>query len=152
MRLVPFVAATLVLATLVKGGAQAGDGPVIVIPGKPGVPVIINGRDASYAVVEGDWGLARPGHGTPKIIDGPFLHPAHFDRGRYYPRVGQRPGYGRLEIEPPPDRRLPRPAESFHRSWSSQSDPIPASLDPPAPLVLAPQFDGRRGSFRHRQH
>jgi hypothetical protein len=37
--------------------ALAGGGFSIVIPGKPGVPIIINGVDASYAVVEGDWGL-----------------------------------------------------------------------------------------------
>ena len=39
--------------------------PVLVIPGRPGIPVVINGYDASYTIVEGDWGLARPGHVPP---------------------------------------------------------------------------------------
>jgi hypothetical protein len=42
--------------------ARADHAPVLVIPGKPGIPVVINGYDASYTVVEGDWGLSRPGH------------------------------------------------------------------------------------------
>ncbi len=152
MRLVPVVA-LLALAVLCAVEAQAVDGPVLVVPGKRGIPVLINGYDASYAVVEGDWGLARPGHVTPKIIDGPLLAPLATYRGRYYPAVGRRPGYGRYEVEPPADRRLPRPAQGFHRSWSTQSDPIPASLDPPssAPFVLAPQLDGRGRTFRRRQ-
>ncbi|HEY5963526.1 MAG TPA: hypothetical protein VIU42_05870 [Xanthobacteraceae bacterium] len=52
------------LAALAAGSpARAADtAPSIVIPSRPGIPVVINGRDASYAVVEGDWGLARPGH------------------------------------------------------------------------------------------
>ena len=33
MRLAPFLAAMLVLAALATDGAQAGDGPVIVVPG-----------------------------------------------------------------------------------------------------------------------
>jgi hypothetical protein len=40
--------------------ARSADAPKFVIPGKPGVPVIINGYDASYSIVEGDWGLDRP--------------------------------------------------------------------------------------------
>ena len=35
--------------------------PVIVIPGRPDVPIYINGVDASWAVVEGEFGLDRPG-------------------------------------------------------------------------------------------
>lgn len=127
--------------------AHAGDSaPVIVIPGKPGVPVIINGYDASYAVVEGDWGLYRPGHMPPTIVSGPLLVPMPAYGGGYYPVYGQRPGYGRHEIEPPANRRLPPPAESFYRFWSTQSDPIPATLDPPAnppPVIVAPRFGKR---------
>ena len=54
---------------------QAADVPAIVIPGKRGVPVVINGYDASYCVVESDWGLDRPGHLTPNIIDCPLRNP-----------------------------------------------------------------------------
>jgi hypothetical protein len=30
---------------------------------------------------------------------------------------------GRNEVDPGPDRVLPEPAESYHRSWSTSSDP-----------------------------
>ena len=99
------------VAGLICGSAPApaADGPVIVIPGKRGVPVIINGFDASYTIVEGDWGLDRPGHMPPSIIAGPLVVPAQSD----------------------------------HRSWTSQSDPIRATLDPPVnppPVIVAPQI------------
>jgi hypothetical protein len=54
--------------------------------------------------------------------------------GAYYPRAGHRPGYGRLEVEPPPNRRLSPPAPSYHRHWQSGSQPLPATIDPPTPL------------------
>jgi len=135
----------LCCAGLICGGAPApaADGPYIVIPGKRGVPVIINGFDASYTVVEGDWGLDRPGHVPPTIIGGPLVLPAPLYYGGYFPAFGRRPGYGRFEIEPPANRRLPRPAQSYHRSWTSQSDQIPATLDPPVnppPVIVAPQI------------
>jgi hypothetical protein len=41
----------------------------------------------------------------------------------YFPSEGRKPGYGRHEIEPPRDRVLPPRAPSYHRSWSSDSDP-----------------------------
>ena len=34
--------------------ASANDGFSVVIPGRAGVPIVINGIDASYAVVESD--------------------------------------------------------------------------------------------------
>lgn len=110
--------------------ALADTGPLIVIPGKPGVPVIINGRDASYAVVEGEWGLAKSFKNADRVYGG-------WDRytvpevGHYYPTAGRTPGYGRLEIQPSANRALPQPAESYHQSWSAQSAP-------PAPQ---PQYD-----------
>lgn len=105
--------------------ARAGDeGPVIVIPSRPGVPVVINGRDASYAVVEGDWGLARPGAVPVVVIGGsPLLpNPVYTRRNSYHPRYGRAPLRGRQEIEPAADRPLPDPAESYSRSWSTSSD------------------------------
>jgi hypothetical protein len=134
--------------------ALAADAPAIVIPGKPGVPVIINGYDASYSVVEGDWGLDRPGHVPPTIIAGPLLAPESRYYGTYFPAYGRQPGYGRLEIEPPANRRLPPPAQRFHRSWTSQSDPLPADVDPPADspaLIIAPQINGRRQTARRHR-
>jgi len=142
--------------------ASAGDGFDIVIPGRPGVPVIINGIDASYAVVEGDWGLAKGIHVQPTVYGGHYVDVVP-NVGHYYPSAGQMPGYGRLEIEPPANRRLPRPAESWHQSWSAQSAPQPAQpavpLDPP-PVISAPQngnagmsqdFSNPPQDMRHRR-
>jgi len=121
----------------------ADSGPVIVIPGRLGTPVIINGVDVSGAVVEGDFGLYSPHMVAPNIIAGPVAIPERIGPRGYYPAFGREPGYGRHEIEPPPDRRLPPPAPSYHRFWSSQSEPLPANLDPPAlspPLIVAPEI------------
>jgi hypothetical protein len=119
----------IVLASV---GAHADSGPVIVIPSRPGVPVVINGVDASYAVVEGDWGLARPGHGTVTVFGGRPLYPnrVYHERNAYHPAYGRAPARGRYEIEPPADRALPEQAESFSRSWSTSSDPQPAAAVP----------------------
>jgi len=121
--------------------ALADSSPVLVIPGRAGVPIIINGVDASYAVVEGDWGLGKGVHVTPTVYGGRPVDPAP-QVGHYYPSLGHRPGYGRLEIEPPADRRLPQPAESYHQSWSSQSTPQPVQPEVPfypPPIIVAPQ-------------
>jgi hypothetical protein len=121
--------------------AFAGEGFDIVIPGRAGVPVIINGIDASYAVVEGDWGLAKGIHVQPTVYGGRYLD--NEPRvGHYYPSAGQQPGYGRLEIEPPVNRTLPQPAESFHQSWSAQSASPQAQPEVPLyppPVIVAPQ-------------
>jgi hypothetical protein len=127
--------------------ARADHAPVYVIPGRPGTPVVINGYDASYSVVEGDWGLWRPGHVPPTIVTGPLIAPAPFYSGAYFPSLGRRPGYGRREIEPPPDRPLPAPG--YYREWGVESQMQPADLDPPnpPPLIVAPQVElhsGRR--------
>jgi hypothetical protein len=119
--------------------ALAGDGFDIVIPGRPGVPIIINGQDVSYAVLEGDWGLARGIHVQPTVFGGRYIDPVP-RVGHYYPSAGAAPGYGRLEIEPPANRKLPQPAESFHQSWSAQSaPPAPQPEVPfyPPPIIQA---------------
>jgi hypothetical protein len=122
----------------------AGEGFDIVIPGRPGVPVMINGIDASYAVVEGDFGLGKGVHMQPTVYGGRYVdYEPHV--GHYYPSLGHLPGYGRLEIEPPSNRRLPQPAESYHQSWSAQSTPQPPQpAQPevpfyPPPIIVAPQ-------------
>jgi hypothetical protein len=139
------------LATVVAAGeARAQTGPAIVIPTRPGIPVIINGVDASYAIVEGDWGLARPGHMAVTVIGGlPFLpNRAYAPRYPYHPRYGAPPPRGRFEIEPPADRALPPEAETYSRSWSN-SDQVPAApvnrtmAHPPggelSPTIVDPQ-------------
>src|SRR5258708_33743089 len=104
------------------GGAAAvapgrGDGrePVIVIPGRPGVPVMMYGRDISWAVVEGDWGLARPGIVAPVVVEEGWPQPLYGPPGPYYPRTGPPPPSRRLEGTPPPTRRLPPPAAPQYR-------------------------------------
>ncbi len=65
-----FVLAFLIATTAT---AVAQTGPVIVIPGRPGVPVMINGVDASYAVVGGDWGLAKGQRVQPTVYGDPVI-------------------------------------------------------------------------------
>jgi hypothetical protein len=130
-----FVTAILIGTAL---PAFAGEGFDIVIPGRPGVPVIINGIDVSYAVVEGTWGLGKNVQMQPTIYGGRYvdLGPRV---GHYYPSAGHLPGYGRLEIQPPANRALPQPAESYHESWSAQSTPQPEVPFYPPPVIVAPQ-------------
>ena len=139
-----FAPAALLLASTIPALAQ--NEPVIVIPGKPGVPVILNGFDISWAVVERDWGLSRPNQVAPTIVEAPLLMPIPSGRGGYgyYPATGRRPGYGRFEIQPSPDQPLPPPAPSYRRSWSSQSDPGPVTEYAPfsaPPVILAPTME-----------
>jgi hypothetical protein len=120
------------------------DGFDIVIPGRPGVPIIMNGQDVSYAVVEGVWGLGHGNYVQPTVYGGRTIDPEP-NVGHYYPSAGNSPAYGRLEIEPPANRKLPKPAESFHQSWTSQS--APPVLQPvvplyPPPIIQAPQDGG----------
>ena len=132
-------AVTLAILVGTAGAAWAGsNGPYFVIPGRPGVPVIINGVDASYSVVEGDWGLGKGIHVQPTVYGGHPVEPAP-PIGHYYPSSGHLPGIGRLEIE---SADKPRPAESFHQSWSAESrqqqEPVPPY---PPPVIMAPPYN-----------
>jgi hypothetical protein len=134
----------LAIFVAMSSAAMASEGFDLVIPGRPGVPIIINGVDASYAVVEGDWGLGKGVHTTPTIYGGRYIYLAP-NVGHYYPSAGHVPGVGRVEIEPSANRRLPQPAESYHQSWSAQSSPQSAQPDVPLyppPVITAPQFGG----------
>jgi len=139
--------ALALLAILIglPSAARAADGFEIVVPGRAGVPIIINGIDASYTVIEGEWGLARSVHVQPTIYGGRYVAERQpSDVGHYYPTMGLRPGYGRLEVEPPTNRRLPQPAESYYRSWGVHSAPLPAQMDVPLnppPVIVAPQVE-----------
>jgi len=157
--------------------ARAGDtGAVIAIPSRPGVPIVINGRDASYAVVEGDWGLARPGHVPVTVIGGSPIRPnsVYEQRNSYHPKYGRAPERGRNETEPPADRQLPPPAESFSRDWSSSSsdvqppanrsnrtqssssssgsDTVPATITDPETFYQPDIVVGPNGRRRRNQH
>lgn len=137
----PLVAA--LCAAFAPNAARAQTGPVIVIPGKAGVPTIINGVIVDGAVVYGDWGLARPGHGQI-IIEGPVGFAHDWNSRDYFPATGHRPRVGRYEVEPAPRRRG---STDFHRTWSIQSDPArPVTIYPPfdpPPVILAPRRERR---------
>jgi hypothetical protein len=140
---------TLAFAAMMAmtSAALAGEGFEQVIPGRPGVPVLMNGIDISYAVVEGDFGLGKGVHNQPRVFGGRVID-LESNVGHYYPSAGLTPGYGRMEIEPPANRKLPKPAESFHQSWSAQSNPQPAQPaqpEPPfypPPVITAPRSGG----------
>src|SRR3954471_772123 len=128
--------------------AAANGGFSIVVPGRAGVPIVINGVDASWAVVESDWGLAKNVHMQPTVHGGRLVDVGP-PVGHYYPSAGHTPGYGRLEIQPPANRRLPRESESYYRSWSSQSTPqLEVPANPPA-VIVAPQIDY---DWQHGRH
>lgn len=133
--------ALITLAILIgaTGAACAeSNGPVIAIPGRPGVPVIINGVDASYSVVEGDWGLDKGVHYQPTVYGGRPVEPLP-PVGHYYPSAGHMPGYGRLEIE---SADKPKPAPAFRQSWTSESKPqLPEVPANPPPVIMAPRFN-----------
>lgn len=123
--------------------AVAEGGFALVVPGRMGMTY--NGHDAAYAVVEGDFGLNKPGQNPHTIIYPRRYAPGPSEYG-YFPNTGNKPRAGRLEIEPPANRKpLPR-AESFHQVWSVESqgyaDPPPVPQDPPA-VIVAPDYDPR---------
>ena len=132
----------LALAILMASGcaAFAGDtGPMLVIPSRPGVPIIIDGQDAAYAVVEGDWGLGKGVHVAPTIYPPHWQATYKPEPWHYYPHTGVIPGVGRLEIDTPP--RTPQ-AESYFRSWSAESQPTPPTVTVPfnpPPIIVAPR-------------
>jgi hypothetical protein len=140
----------ILLIAVTASPALAQRAPEIVIPGKPGVPVYINGIDASWGVVEGDFGLDRPGMVTPTVVYRPetaVVLPA--EGPAYYPRTGKTPGYGRFEIVPPRDRALPPPAPSYFRSWSSGSSSGPVTEYAPYYGPAAISFGNSYGNRRH---
>jgi hypothetical protein len=139
----------LALAAILIGlpaTAFAGGGFDIVVPSRPGVPIVINNIDASYTVVEGVWGLGKNVQVQPTIYGGRYVAERQPDDvGHYYPSMGLRPGYGRLEVEPPANRKLPKPAESYHQSWGASSAPLPPQMDVPVnppPIIYAPEING----------
>src|ERR1700689_4634722 len=125
-----FLVPVVLLLALTATPAFAQREPQIVIPGRPDVPVMINGIDASWGVVEGEFGLDRPGAMTQTVTYRPLVVSVPYAVPGYFPRAGRKPGYGRLEIVPPPDRLLPPMAPSYFRSWSSQSASGPVTQYP----------------------
>lgn len=138
-----FLSAAIVLGTAAT--AVADDGPTIVVPNRAVAPIVINGCDASYAVVESDWGLGKNVRLAPTVYG--CRAPVVREVGHYFPSAGRVLGYGRLEVEPPANRRLPPRAESYNRSWSAQSAPPvaqpPVPMNPPE-VIIAPRYGDPR--------
>jgi hypothetical protein len=151
-----FFAALAILLTVTASPALAQREPQIVIPGRPGVPVMINGVDASWGIVEGEFGLDRPGLVAPTVVYRPLQVSVPYYVPGYFPRDSRKPGYGRLEIIPPPGAPKPPPAPSYFHSWSSQSAPGPVTDYPPYPAppiiyspTIEPNQSNQKGSHHH---
>jgi len=111
---------------------------------RPGVPIIINGIDASYAVIEGEWGLGRGEQVSHDLwcrssISAP--RSATTIRAPVVCRV--RASRDRTAANRKPARR----AEPFHQSWSAQSAP-PAAPDRGTLLSAADNLRAPRRRFR----
>src|ERR1700751_345244 len=138
----------ILLMAVTASPAFAQRAPQIVIPGKPGVPVYINGIDASWGIVEGEFGLDRPGEMTPVVIYRPLVVAMPANALSYHPKTGNRPGYGRLEIVPPADRGPPPSAPTYFRT--SQAGSAPRRVTdyapyPVPPVEITPRY-GRRNN------
>jgi hypothetical protein len=131
-----FIQASLLLAVSATP-ALAQREPEIVIPGRPDVPVIINGVDASWGVLEGDFGLFRPGQVNPVVVSRPLYVTMPVGVPRYFPSSDRAPGYGRLEINPP-NRRLPQRPPTINKIWTSQSPNVPVTTYPTYPQNYMP--------------
>jgi hypothetical protein len=123
--------------------ARADSAPVIAIPGHLGVPVIINGIDATGAEVYGDWGLSRPGQGS-LIIEGGTPTPLGRPPIRYFPTSSPlEDPRGRESKVAPSARGAPpaRPALStdFHQSWSAGANPAPMPEAAPSVIMAPPR-------------
>jgi len=137
----------LIAASLVAP-AVAQNEPLLVMRGHPGAPVLLYGVDISGAVIEGEFGLNRPGQVAPTIIM-PFwriyrfyaVAPAGYFPSipGYFPSIGRGPRYGRLAVIPPPFGRLPTPAAPFYREWESSPVLPPVPHEPP-PVIVAPRL------------
>src|SRR6266853_2559212 len=77
------VALALVLGGAAGALAGADTEPVIVVPGRPGVPIIIEGQDVRGAVIEGEWGLARGHTGITIIRPRSLIYPGYLGRSPF---------------------------------------------------------------------
>jgi hypothetical protein len=153
------VALGLVLASNAVALAGADTEPVIVVPGRPGVPIIIDGQDVRGAVIEGEWGLARGHIGLTIIQPRSYIYPGYIGRssfapfgpapvGRFFPGTGTKPRVGRKEVIPPANRPLPPKVETYQRGWQTESQPLPANNEQPPypmpPIGVGIDLQGRR--------
>jgi hypothetical protein len=143
------------LVALIAGAAKADHAPAYVVPGRSDVPVMINGYDASWGVVNGDWGMYRPGAVGLTVYPAPFVPqpPIYRPVPRYFPSLGAAPQVGRYEVNPPAHRPLPPQAQPYHRSWSAESDMSNPVTDyaPTGPMFISPEIDVPGGRWPHRR-
>jgi hypothetical protein len=151
--------AASLIAGVVAGAdsAAAQNDPVIVVPGRPGVPVMMYGVDVSGAVIEGQTSLNRPDGAYPPTVIMRYWPPNHYrNPGAYFPATGHKPHYGRREVIPPPDRPMPVPAKPYYRDWMIESAPGPVSapvpFDPPQVMVAPPSRRERRHNPPPQSH
>ncbi|HZS64722.1 MAG TPA: hypothetical protein VFA53_09550 [Xanthobacteraceae bacterium] len=137
MRVSRMMLAMIALCAL-HGPARADHQPTIIVPMHPGAPIVIDGYDVGWGMAEGDWGLYRPGAVTPDFVT-PYPQPTILPRApHYFPSTGSKPHYGRREVDPPANRPLPKPAESFHRYWMAPADLPPATISEYPGFVMPP--------------
>jgi hypothetical protein len=111
--------------------ALAQRAPVIVIPGRPDVPILMNGVDVSWSVIEGEFGLDRPNEVNPTVIYRPFgvvsalgppyIPPRSFQPG-YFPSTGlrRRPTSAAGRANPHPVRQPHTRRSRRCRAWSTE--------------------------------
>lgn len=140
-----FAVAIVIVANLSQADARADHAPVYVVPGRPEVPVMIDGQNAAWGVVEGDWGLYRPGAVAVTVVPSPYAARRRaVEAAPYFPSFGVTPLAGRHEIAPPADRIKPPRAERHEQFWFSESEPLPATdNEQNAPMVFAPVIEPR---------
>src|SRR5215472_8181626 len=129
--------------------ASAQREPIIVVPGRAGVPVMFWGQDVSGGVIYGEFGLDRPGQGAGVTVIppiGPYYRgiPPELPGDGYFPGGGRFPRVGRDEVLPS-NQGPSKPAQSYNRSWTSESPELAANVEPPfnpPAVIVAPQING----------
>src|SRR3982074_674361 len=94
------------IAGVVAGAdsAAAQNDSVIVVPGRPGVPVLMYGVDVSGAVIECQASLNRPDGAYPPTVIMRYWPPDHYrNPGARGTPSRHKPQYARREGIPPPD-------------------------------------------------
>src|SRR5690606_18272176 len=77
---------TILAAAVLIGGtwaAWADEAPVVAVPNRPDMPIVVYGCDAAYAVIESEWGLAKNVRIQPVVYGCRAPHPRAV--GHYYP-------------------------------------------------------------------
>ena len=134
--------------------ALAGEGFDLVIPGRPGVPIIINGVDASYAVVEGDLGLGKGVHVQPTVYGGRYVD---FEPQRRSllserrPHAGLRASRNRTAGQPQAAAAGGELSSIMVRAIGSATPAQPEVPFYPPPVIVAPQ-NGNMGMPREHMN